>query len=376
LSLKIKNTLNKKIIVSAISDIVTDQRVQKECNTFHKMGYDVLVLGRKSKNTFLLNELPYKIIRFQNLFRRGPLMYLVFNVQLFFYLLFKKTDVLWANDLDTLLPNFLISRFKKNRLVYDSHEYFTLSVYKKTSRKIWQSLENFLFPKLKNVITVNDSIKNIYEKKYNVPITVIRNVPYKTVKANSETNIFPVGKKILLMQGIGLNENRGAEEAVLMMQFLPDEFNLYFIGTGTIINKLKQMVQELHLSSKVTFIDVLPYKQMMEYTKQCFLGLIFEKTGVTDQHLYALPNKFFDYIKAGIPVLSSQATEIKLLIDKYNIGDFITSFAPSDIADKILNIKKNETAYSIWKRNTAAAAEDLNWENEEKILVSFMEHLS
>ena len=174
--------MNKKIIVSVISDIVTDQRVQKECNTFHKMGYKVLLVGRKSRNTFLLNEFPYKIIRFTNLFRRGPFMYLVFNIQLFFYLLFKKADVLWANDLDTLLPNFIISRLKRIKLVYDSHEYFTLSVYKKTSRKVWELLEKLLFPHLKNVITVNNSIKQAYEKKYKVPVTVLRNVPYKFVK--------------------------------------------------------------------------------------------------------------------------------------------------------------------------------------------------
>ena len=263
--------MSKKIIVSVISDIVTDQRVQKECNTLHKMGYNVLLLGRKSKNTFLLKELDYKVIRFANLFRRGPLMYLVFNIQLFFYLLFKKADVLWANDLDTLLPNFIISRLKKIKLVYDSHEYFTLSVYKKTSRKIWEKLENFLFPRLKNIITVNNSIKKVYEEKYKVPITVIRNVPYKAIhNTNPEkVNLLP-DKKILIMQGIGLNENRGAEEAVLTMQFLPDDFNLYFIGSGTVLDKLKQMVRDLNLSGKVTFIDMLPYSQMMEYTKRCF----------------------------------------------------------------------------------------------------------
>src|SRR5450755_4256517 len=224
-------SLNKKIIVSVISDIVTDQRVQKECNTFHKMGYEVLLIGRKSKNTFFLKELDYKVIRFANPFRRGLLMYLVFNTQLFFYLLFKNADVLWANDLDTLLPNFIISRLKNIKLVYDSHEYFTLSVYKKTSKKTWEKLEFFLFPKLKNIITVSESIKNVYEEKYKVPITVIRNVPYKTNRnTNPEKVILPSDKKILIMQGMGLNENRGAEEALLTMQFLPDDFNLYFIG--------------------------------------------------------------------------------------------------------------------------------------------------
>lgn len=368
--------MNKKIIVSVISDVVTDQRVQKECNTFRKMGYDVLLIGRKSKRTFLLNELGYRVIRFPNLFNRGPFMYLVFNLQLFFYLLFKKADVLWANDLDTLLPNYIISRLKNNKLVYDSHEYFTLSVYKKSSRKIWEKLENFLFPKQKNVITVSDSIKKEYEEKFKVPITVIRNVPYKSVPIDdAATIVLPRNKKILIMQGIGLNENRGVEEAVLTMQFLPDDFNLYFIGRGTILNKLKQMVLDLSLSDKVTFIDVLPYNEMMACTRQCFMGLIFEKIDVTDHHRFALPNKFFDYINAGIPVLSSRATEIQLLIKKYQIGEFIENFGPHEIAARILEIEKNKEIYDLWKHNTKAASEELNWENEEEILVNFMNNL-
>ena len=369
-------SLNKKIIVSVISDLVTDQRVQRECNTFYKTGYDVLLIGRKSKNTFVLNELPYKVIRFHNLFRRGPLMYLFFNLQLFFFLLFKKADVLWANDLDTLLPNFIIARLKKIKLVYDSHEYFTLSVYKKTSRKIWEQLEKFLFPRLKNVVTVNDSIKNVYEKKYKVPVVVIRNVPYKFVNNDSMSLVLPKNKKILIMQGIGLNENRGAEEAVLMMQFMDNDHVLYFIGNGTILQKLKRMVNDLKLSHKVTFIDVLPYNQMMAYTRQCFLGLIFEKINFNDEHMFSLPNKFFDYLKAGIPVLSSKAVEIKNIIEKYNVGDFIDNFEPSQIAEKILKISNNTEVYRQWKLNTMVAANELCWENEEIKLIDFMRQLS
>lgn len=366
--------MNKKIIVSVISDLVTDQRVQKECNTLHKDGYKVLLIGRKSKNTFGLSELPYSVIRFHNPFKSGPLMYMTFNAQLFFYLLFKKADILWSNDLDTLLPNFIIARLKNIKLIYDSHEYFTLSVYKKSSRKIWEQLERFLFPRLKNVITVNDSIKNVYEKKYKVPVIVIRNVPYRALPEKNA--VLPADKKILVMQGIGLNENRGAEEAVLIMQFLNDDYNLYFIGQGTILEKLKKMVIDLNLSDKVTFIDTLPYNQMMAYTRQCFLGLIFEKIHFNDEHMFALPNRLFDYLKAGIPVLSSRAIEIKNIVEKYNIGDFIDNFEPQHIAEKIISISNNIEIYKQWKLNATAAATDLCWENEEIKLKDFMRKLA
>jgi glycosyltransferase involved in cell wall biosynthesis len=340
------------------------------------MGYEIFLIGRQSKQKFLLNQLPYKTIRFPNLFNRGPLMYLVFNLQLFFYLLFKKADVLWANDLDTLLPNYWISRLKNIRLVYDSHEYFTESVYKNSSKRIWEKLENFLFPRLKNVITVNDSIKKVYEEKYRVPITVIRNVPYRFIKRESDKKIIlPKDKKILIIQGMGLNENRGAEEAIEMMQFLPDNFVLYFIGNGTILNQLKQMVSELQLQSKIIFMDALPYDQMMGYTTQAYLGLIFEKIDVSDEHRFSLPNKFFDYLHAGIPALSSEAPEIKRIIEEYNVGDFIVSFDPKEIAQKIVSISKDEETYKTWKYNTVKASANLNWENEEKVLINFMNRL-
>lgn len=369
--------MSKKIIVSVISDLVTDQRVQKECNTLHKIGYQVLLIGRKSDRHFVLKHLPYKTIRFQNLFAKGPLMYLVFNVQLFVYLLFVKADILWSNDLDTLLPNFLISQLKKSKLIYDSHEYFTEGVYKKSSKKIWEMLEQKLFPRLKNVITVNNSIKNIYENKYKVRVAVVRNVPCLFNKNKvADAPVLPAEKKNLIIQGMGINENRGAEEAVLMMQFLPDEFHLYFIGNGTILNKLKKMTDDLKVESKITFIDPLPYSEMKQVTMQGFLGLIFEKIDVTDEHLFSLPNKFFDYIHAGMPVLSTEAVEIKSIITQFNIGTFVDKLNPEEMAKKVIEISEDPEKYNVWKDNTVEASRQLNWENEEKILIDFMEHLS
>jgi glycosyltransferase involved in cell wall biosynthesis len=276
-----------------------------------------------------------------------------------------------------LLPNFVISKLKKSKLIYDSHEYFTESVYKKSSKKIWELLEQQIFPRLTNVITVNNSIKNIYEHKYKVPVTVIRNVPHLFDKNQvANVTLLPAEKKNLIIQGMGINENRGAEEAVLMMQFLPGQFHLYFIGNGTILNKVKMIVSDLKLQSKVTFIDPLPYSEMMQITMQSFLGLIFEKIDVADEHLFSLPNKFFDYIHAGIPVLSTEAVEIKSIITQFNIGTFVQNLNPEEMATKVLEISEDKERYDIWKLNTVTASKNLKWENEEKILIDFMEHLA
>ncbi len=92
--------------------------------------------------------------------------------------------------------------------------------------------------------------------------------------------------------------------------------------------------------------------------------------------MFSLPNKFFDYLKAGIPVLSSKAVEIKGIIEKYNVGDFIDNFEPRQIAEKIESISNNIDVYKQWKLNTVRAANELCWDNEEIKLKDFMQQLS
>jgi len=113
----------------------------------------------------------------------------------------------------------------------------------------------------------------------------------------------------------------------------------------------------------------------MNYTRQSYLGLIFEKVDFTDEHNFALPNRFFDYVKAGIPVLSTKAIEIKALIERYNIGTFVDNLNPAHLAEKIMQISEDASSYNCWKSNTAKAASDLCWENEEKKLIEFMNNI-
>jgi len=366
----------KKAIVSVINDLSTDQRVHKVCSSLHAMGYEVTLVGRKQRTSLPLLERAYKTKRMFLLFEKGPLFYLEYQKRLFWYLLFHKADVLVANDLDTLLPNFLISKIKGASLVYDSHELFCEVPELHSNpvkRNIWKRLERWIFPKLKHVFTVNDSIAKIYSEEYNVPVNVLRNIPLlsnqQRLKVVSKKELgIPEGKKIVLLQGAGINIDRGAEEAVEAMQYV-DNAVLLIVGTGDVIGLLHKMVNDLKLQEKVVFVGKVPFEKLLQFTHHADLGLTLDKD-TNINYKFSLPNKLFDYIHAGVPVLASGLVEIKSIVEGYNIGDCILNHDPKHIASKVSHIINDESMLLEWKKNCKIAAAKLNWENEEKQLIA------
>ena len=361
----------KKVIVSVINDLSTDQRVHKTCITLQEMGFDVLLVGRKLPNSLpIIRE--YKTKRMNLFFKKGAAFYAFFNLRLFFFLLFKKADLLVANDLDTLLANRISQKFKRCELVYDTHEYFTEvpELEGRKAKKIWEKIEGKIFPKLKNIITVNDSIAKLYYDKYNKNLTVIRNVPdqKRIEKTKSRKDLgLPEDKKVLILQGSGINIDRGGEEMVESMQFLPD-FHLIFVGAGDVIDILKAKAKELKLSN-VEFFGRRPYNEMMQFTLNSDLGLTLDKD-TNINYRYSLPNKIFDYISAEIPVLSSNLVELKKIITTYKIGIITKNHDPKEIAKTIKTFFESEENVSFAIRNTKTASGELNWEVEKQKFIS------
>lgn len=364
---------NNKVVLSVTNDLYTDPRVDKVCNFLKRNGFDVTLVGRRYGDSATLAPRAYKTHRLRLLFRKGAFFYAEYNIRLFFFLLFHHSDLFVANDLDTLLPNFLISKLKRKRLVYDSHEYFCgeLSIADRPFvKRVWKSIERFCFPKLKDVITVSQSIVDQYEQEYGIRPHLVRNIPPKATPPVTETRVslqLPEDKTIIILQGNGINEGRGGEELVEAMPFVDEKAVFLIVGNGTVIPQLKEKVKDLQLEHRVRFVSRVTPEMLYNYTYLSDIGIALDRD-LSMNLRFSLPNKLFEYIKAGTPVVVSNLIERARIVGQYRVGLIVEDFQAENIAEKINKLVNDKQLYNDLKTNCKIAAEDLCWENEEKVL--------
>lgn len=368
----------RTVSLTVINDLVTDQRLHKISTTLQKSGYKVILIGRKLPDSIDLQR-DYSTVRLNLLFKRSVLFYAAFNFRLFWFLLFKKTDILVANDLDTLPANFLVSRLKNKPLVYDSHEYFTEVpelIHRKGVQSVWKTIEKLLLPNIKYAYTVCDSIAKVYNEKYKVNFSVIRNLPFfRTEKRAGEPEEIPelvqrfkfgLHKKIIIYQG-AINAGRGVDYAIRAMQYVENAV-LIIAGSGDLFSQMQQLTGTLKLYDKVIFTGRLPFSELLKITPYADVGISLEENRGLNYY-YALPNKLFDYIQAKVPVLTSPFPEMKAIVEKYQIGLTIRQHGPKHIAEQLTLMTKEIALRKKWEKNLEKAARELCWEKEEHKLL-------
>jgi glycosyltransferase involved in cell wall biosynthesis len=308
------------------------------------------------------------------LFETGALFYAFFNLRLFILLLFKRADVLVSNDLDTLLANYWASKFKRKvELVYDSHEYFTEVpelINRPRVQKVWLKIEQMIFPKLTKIYTVNDSIAKIYADLYFKDIKVVRNISplwKNTAILDKKSLNIPENKRLLILQGAGINIDRGAEEMIEAMTQI--DAVLMVVGDGDVVPQLKKRVEHLQLTEKVIFYGKKPYDKMMNYTYHAEIGLTLDKPTNMNYRL-SLPNKVFDYMHAGTAVVATEIKEVVKIVRNYEIGEVLESLTTDQLAATINRILSDKDRLNTYQENCAKAAQVENWNNETKILNS------
>lgn len=390
-----------RAIVCVTNDLTTDQRVDRTCHTLMDVGYDVVLVGRKLRESRPLQPRKYRTHRLRLLFRNGPLFYACYNIRILLFLLTHRSSLIVSNDLDALPGCYLAYILRKRTtLIHDCHEYYRgvpeLNG-RETTKRIWKFIEDRIFPKLKLVTAVNDSVAGMYQDAYGVPITVIRNVPLRKevsenhipeknhpteghheneLQKDHERNFRDIlgiqsNEKIILYQG-ALNVDRGLEEAILSMKYLKTDARLVIAGTGDIAGKLAQLIQREGLGEQVILTGPIPFENLHALTKEADIGLSVEKN-VSINYYYCLPNKFLDYIQANIPVLISPFPEMEKIRKHYDLGEVLESHEPEMMARQLDAMLGDPNKLELYKKNAIHAAAELNWENEEKKLIELIQ---
>jgi glycosyltransferase involved in cell wall biosynthesis len=312
-------------------------------------------------------------------YKRGPLKFIHYNLKLFFFLIFKPLEILHCHDLWILPAVYSLRLFKKCRVVYDAHEYFEgLEIFNKNKirKNIWMLVEKKAVARIDVLVTVSEPIARLYKQKYPgvKHIEVIRNLPKKEITSDALiSDKWPVtNKKIIVFQG-HFKPGRGLLKLIEAMASI-DGALLVLIGGGELEGEIQKKITFLDVESKVLIIGYIPTNQLIPTASKADLGVVlFEPTSIN--YRYALPNKFFEYIMAGIPVLASNIETFVEYLGTYKIGKTVDSQNVKDIAETIKIMLADEEQSTQWKKNSRHASNTLNWENESLKLKQIYEKI-
>lgn len=352
--------------------------MQRICTSLSTAGYEVILVGRKLPNSKPFQGFPFQQKRIKNIFNKGKFFYLEYNIRLFFFLLFSKFDVICSIDLDTLLAGYMAGSIKRTTIVYDAHEYFTEVpeiVERPATKKIWETLANFLIPKIKHAYTVGQGLAAIFKEKYGVAFQVIRNVPMSSSEVDknkqkdflNEYNL-SLNKDVLLYQG-ALNDGRGISEMIAAMVHLKNA-ELWLAGEGDLSSELRQLTRKLNVEERVKFLGYLLPNELKLLTPLATIGLnLLENKGLN--YYYSLANKCFDYIQAQVPAIHMDFPEYQAINQEYEVGILIPDLATATIVKAVNTILKDDVLKKRLIHNCKQAKNVYTWENEEKKLLSF-----
>ena len=359
-----------KIIFTVTNDLSYDQRLQRIAGTMAEAGYEVLLTGRKRKGSIPLKPETYAQKRLDCFFNEGFLFYMEYTLRLFFFLLFQKTDIICAIDLDTILPVFFVTFLKRQKRVYDAHEIFTEQkevLSRPFIHSIWLMIERYAVPKFKNGYTVNRSIADELEKRYGVTYVLIRNLP----KNYTLPSLSPNPEPWFLYQG-AVNEGRCFETLIPAMKKV--NAKLVICGKGNFFEQTRRLIKENGVENKVELQGYISPADLLNITPFAFAGItLFEKEGMNQY--YSLANRFFDYTMAGIPQLCVKYPEYVNFNKEFNVATLINETDSQTIAKALNNLLADAVFYSVLRQNCLKAREKWNWEYEQNSLVNFYKDL-
>ncbi|MFO8000935.1 MAG: glycosyltransferase [Marinilabilia sp.] len=352
-----------RIIITTSNNLIYDNRVHKITESLIKTGYEVWRTGRNWPPTPAKSDRrPGHTVLFNLPFHRGPLFYLFLNTYTLFFLLKWKFAAIWAVDMDTLPASRIAGFLKGKPVIFDSHEFFSESPeiqQRPQVKKFWRLLERIFIPGCSKRFTVSPGLVEIYQERYACQFELLRNLPLK--KENPAIPLLSTSPPVILYQG-SLNTGRGLAETIQAMQYLPG-YKFVIVGQGDCTQQLKSLTSVLGLQDRVEFAGAVPFEELSRFHGNVLAGMcLLEKMGLSYYH--SLPNRIFDYLQAGIPVIATAFPDISEIVKKYNTGMLLDDLEPQNIAAAIKEACENKALRQEWRKSIPAASLKFTWENE------------
>jgi glycosyltransferase involved in cell wall biosynthesis len=302
-----------------------DSRVRRAARELAESGHEVTVLHLPPARGELDGELDGFAVRSVTppAWVRGHLPSILYRLVFFtaFVVALRRLrpDVVHAHDAAMLAPGWAGAHAAGALLVYDSHEYAVEVPYRERAwAALVSALERLFVPRCALVITVSEGIAERLQERYRLPRRplVVRNLPdlraydadFQAADLRAELGL-PAEAKLVLHLGAAARD-RGCEALVRSVARMRG-VQLLFLGTDrAYAARMGKLAAELGGAERVHFREPVPVGQLLAYAGQASVGVsLLEDT--CENHRLALPNKVFEYLAAGVPVVASNLPELR-----------------------------------------------------------------
>ena len=351
----------------------------KECITLVKAGYEVHLLVANFPTNQLEGIFFHAIdkvtncSRLERTWRRlNSAYYLAASLQ---------ADIYHFHDPELIPVGMLLQRLGA-KVIYDVHEdtpWEAISLHKNNPLVgwlkfgIWTILEAIAKKYLDAFICVTPQITQKFPQG---KTTMLCNFPLlEEIDAVANINVDYKSKKNNIIYAGGISEIRAIREIVLAMELLPKTLTtqLFLLGEFSPPN-LKTQIEQLPGWQRIKFLGWQSRNNMVKYLTQARLGLVIFHP--ERDHLAALPNKMFEYMAAGLPIIASNFPLWREIIEEIGCGLLVNPLKPQEIAQAIQYLLENpEVAETMGKRGQEAVRNQYNWERESQNLLNLYQQM-
>ena len=382
--------MNPKVVHIVLNTFVQDSRVMRECKSLTENGYDVMVIAywmkglkeEEFQDGYTIKRLRLKTKSWTNNSIVQVFKYLEFLIKALLIIRNIKPEICHGHDPSGLFVAYYAKVFWDCKLIYDSHELWGHTSHMKNYNKILYKtggvFEKYIIKISDIVITVNKSIADILKQNTGKEnIKIIRNISeINTVNLKlkrSRLNL-PNYKFILIYIG-SLAQGRGVNRLIECMTNVHKDIGLAIVGGEEKYHVgYNKLIERFFLSGRIRLLPSVSPNEVISICSVADVGIHpIENTCLN--HFYCLPNKLFQYIQAGIPVLCSDFPEMRKIVDGYKIGEVFDVENINNISDTINILFKDMERLMEYKNNCVQASATLNWDIEKLKLFDIYNNL-